>query len=76
MKPPTEHQRAVLREIQNLTTRWGYPPTVRELCEAFAVASTNAMQETIGYLIKKNCLRRASKLARSLTLTEVGKTFL
>jgi SOS-response transcriptional repressor LexA len=76
MKPPTEHQRAVLREIQNLTTRWGYPPTVRELCEAFAVASTNAMQETIGYLINKNCLRRASKLARSLTLTEVGKTFL
>jgi SOS-response transcriptional repressor LexA len=76
MKPPTEHQRAVLREIQSLTTRWGYPPTVRELCEVFAVNSTNAMQETIGYLIQKNCLRRASKLARSLTLTEKGKTFL
>lgn len=53
LKPPTEHQRAVLREISSLTTRWGYPPTVRELCEAFAVASTNAMQETIGYLIQK-----------------------
>ena len=76
MRPPTEHQRAVLREIQSLTVRWGYPPTVRELCEVFAVNSTNAMQETIGYLIKKDCLRRASKLARSLTLTEIGKTFL
>jgi repressor LexA len=76
MRPPTEHQRAVLREIQDLTTRWGYPPTVRELCDVFAVASTNAMHETIGYLIQKNCLRRASRLARSLTLTEAGKTFL
>lgn len=76
MRPPTEHQRHVLAQIHAFTTKWGYPPTVRELCEMLSIASTNAMQETIGYLIKKDCLRRASKLARSLTLTEKGKTFL
>lgn len=76
MKEPTEHQRAVLREIQALTIRWGYPPTVRELCEVFNVTSTNAMQETIGYLIQKGCVKRHAKLARGLTLTESGKAFI
>jgi repressor LexA len=75
-KAPTQHQLKVLREIAALTVRWGYPPTIRELCDAFAVSSTNAMAEVIGYLIDKGLVRRRSKLARSLTLTDEGKTFL
>jgi repressor LexA len=75
-KPPTQHQVKVLREIAAFTVRWGYPPTIRELCDTFAVSSTNAMAEVVAYLIDKGLLRRRSKLARSLTLTDEGKTFI
>jgi len=73
---PSPRQLEVLQSIDRETRRFGYPPTIRELAELHGVASTNAIADVVGYLLAKGLVRKASRLARSLTLTDEGKSYL
>lgn len=73
---PSPRQLEVLRSIDRETRRFGYPPTIRELAELHGVTSTNAIADVVGYLLAKGLVRKASRLARSLTLTEEGRSYL
>lgn len=69
---PTEAQRAVLVAVARLSSEWGYPPTVREVCEALGFASTNAAAEQLERLRRLGLVQWEAGRARTLRLTGSG----
>ena len=54
MSQPTEkRQIAVLRYIYNHVNEQGYPPTVREICQAVDLSSTSTVHGHLARLEKK-----------------------
>jgi repressor LexA len=68
----TPRQRQVLRFIDDYRRRHGYPPTIRNICDAFDFTITAAWDH-LKALGKKGCITRDYKVARSLVLTERGE---
>lgn len=74
--PPTARQLEVLAEIDDLTRRHRWAPTVRELMERLGIGSTNAMRDHINALVRKGLLDRGTAQARALAITDLGRRYL
>lgn len=61
-------QQEVVGAIRTLTAEHGYPPTVRELCQALGLRSTATMHVYLQVLRTKGVLRPANKRTRTLVL--------
>lgn len=69
----TQRQEDVLLFIADFTATKGYPPTNREICEHFGMASTNSAADHLEALARKHCLTSVPNRARTLRLTEYGQ---
>ncbi len=66
----TDRQREIYEFIVRGIQQNGYPPTIREMMEAFGIASTNGVRTTLAALEKKGYIRRRPMLSRGIELTE------
>ncbi len=64
--PATARQLAVLVAIERFLASHGYPPTVRDLCEALDVSSTNGMSTHLDALARKGYIVRDPGTPRGL----------
>jgi repressor LexA len=62
----TDRAREILKFIQRSTRDKGYPPTIREIGEAFQISSTNGVRHYLNVLEKSGHLRRVGKISRGL----------
>ena len=75
----TARQRAILEAIRDSVERRGYPPSIREICDAAGLASTSSVAHQLRALERKGYLRRDPnrpravdvRLAESVGATEV-----
>jgi len=61
-----ERASAILDFIQGFSRERGFPPTIREIGEAFDIASTNGVRYYLGLLEKQGHIRRNSKISRGI----------
>lgn len=66
--PLTERQRQVYDIIVASIRNSGYPPTLRELCEATGIRSNNGVTDHLRALTRKGYLSRAVGKARGIRL--------
>lgn len=66
--PLTERQREVLQTIEAFLAAHGWPPTLRELCAALRLTSTNGMAQHVTALERKGYIAREADTARGLRL--------
>ena len=66
----TDRQREIFDFIARGIRENGYPPTIREMMDAFDIASTNGVRTTLAALEKKGYIRRRPMLSRGIELTE------
>ena len=64
-----DRARAILVFIQRFTRENGYPPTIREIGEAFEISSTNGVRYYLNLLEKGGHLKRSSKISRGIGAT-------
>ncbi len=69
----TETQRALLDFIVEFRDGNQYPPTMREICNAFGWSSLNTCNDHIRALVRKGYIRRIPNVARGLIVTEVAR---
>lgn len=69
-KKLTERQQEIYDFIAQVIRENGYPPTIREIMEAFKIASTNGVRTTLSALEKKGYIRRTAMLSRSIELVD------
>jgi repressor LexA len=62
----TARQQQVLDCIETSIEEQGYPPTLREICEALEIRSTNGVNDHIKALIRKGYLEREESKSRGL----------
>ena len=65
----TEPQQRTLRAIRAFVAKRGFPPTMKELGEILGISAASA-HEQVSHLIRKGCLRREARKARSLEIVE------
>ncbi|GEP19553.1 transcriptional repressor LexA [Pediococcus argentinicus] len=65
-------QLAVLSFIHERVTEQGYPPTVREICEAVGLSSTSTVHGHIDRLQKKGFLKKDPTKPRAIEITNEG----
>lgn len=63
---PAPRQHALLRAIDRLTRKHGYPPTVRELEAAMGYSTTNAVAQQLALLRRKGWVTWQPGRARTL----------
>jgi repressor LexA len=56
----------ILGFIQRFTREKGFPPTIREIGEAFSISSTNGVRYHLSLLEKSGHVKRRSKLSRGI----------
>lgn len=61
-----ERAKSILEFIQRFTREKGFPPTIREIGEAFDIASTNGVRYYLGLLEKQGHIKRNSKISRGI----------
>jgi repressor LexA len=61
-----ERSKEILGYIQKFTRDHGYPPTIREIGEAFSIASTNGVRYYLDLLKKSGHLTRRDKISRGI----------
>ncbi len=71
--PITARQFEVLVAVEQYVDARGYPPTVRELCEALDVSSTNGMVTHLEALERKGYLAREAGTARGMRVLVASK---
>ncbi len=62
----TERQRAILEVIRESVSTNGYPPSIREICDATGLASTSSVAHQLKVLERKGYLRRDPRLPRAV----------
>lgn len=67
----TTRQRAIFEFIQDLIQRRGYGPTIREIADAFDIASPNGVVCHLKALEKKGLIRRDGFKARAIELPQL-----
>jgi len=70
METLTAKQRLVLNFLKSKTRQQGYPPTVREICEAVGLSSTSTVHAHLESLERKGYIRRARAKNRSTEILE------
>lgn len=68
---PSERQGEVLEFIKGHLDRHGYAPTIREICAAFEVTSTNAVSDILKALKRKGLVDWLPGQARTLRVVRV-----
>ncbi len=56
----------ILAYIQSFAREHGYPPTIREIGEAFEIASTNGVRYYLSMLEKGGHLKRSGRISRGI----------
>lgn len=69
-KKLTARQQEIYDFISTAIRDHGYPPTIREIMDAFDIASTNGVRTTLAALEKKGYIRRHAMLSRGIELTD------
>lgn len=62
----TVRQRRILEVIRESVQRRGYPPTIRDICDATGLSSTSSVAHQLRMLERKGYLRRDPKLPRAV----------
>jgi repressor LexA len=62
----TPRQRKILEVIRESVQRRGYPPSVREICDAAGLSSTSSVSHQLSMLERKGYIRRDAKLPRAV----------
>ncbi len=70
----SEKQRRILDFIRNELLNKGYPPSVREICEAVGLRSTSTVHGHLERLEKKGYIRRDPTKPRAIEIMEDGFT--
>jgi repressor LexA len=73
----TTRQRVILDVIRDSVNRRGYPPSIREICEAAGLASTSSVAHQLTVLERKGYLRRDPNRPRAVDVrlaTKAGRT--
>ncbi len=70
----SDKQRRILDFIRNEQLNKGYPPSVREICEAVGLKSTSTVHGHLERLEKKGYIRRDPTKPRAIEITEDGFT--
>jgi repressor LexA len=68
----TARQADLLRYLKEFIQANGYAPSVREICSAMGVKSTNGVIEHLKELQRKGRIWRAPGRGRALRIVEVG----
>ncbi len=71
--PATEPQLRVLVAIEQHLESRGYPPTVRDLCDALGVSSTNGMVSHLEALARKGYIEREAGVSRGIRVLVASK---
>ncbi len=69
-KKMTDRQQEIYEFIARTIRGKGFPPTIREVMEAFQIASTNGVRTTLAALEKKGYIKRRPMLSRGIELTD------
>ncbi len=64
----TARQRVILDVIRDAVERRGYPPSIREICEAAGLSSTSSVAHQLAALEAKGYLRRDAGRPRAVTV--------
>ena len=70
-----QRQARILAFIQDYTAHHGYPPTLREIVEGCGLSSTSVALYNVVSLGQKGYLTRTRDAARSIVLTEQGRSW-
>lgn len=78
MRLPTEQQKKVLKVIADSIQYYGYPPTLREIGSKLGIRSTNAVNDHLKALERKDCIRRdpIGSKSRAIVITGTGWSWL
>lgn len=68
MEQLTKKQEAVLTELKKYMARKGYPPTVRDLCEATGLSSTATVQVHLDNLQSKGYINKDNRKNRTIEI--------
>ncbi len=68
MKQATERQMRVLRYVEEFQRAHGYAPTIREMCEALGIRSTNGITDHLAALERKGYIRRDQDKSRTIVV--------
>lgn len=68
MEKLTVRQAKVLRELKKYIAKYGYPPTVRELCAITNLTSTATIHVHLDHLEEKGYIKKAKEKNRSIEL--------
>ena len=66
----------ILEYLQRFSREHGYPPTIREIGEAFEITSTNGVRYYLQMLERDGHLKRTSKLSRGIDLKAMPRPLL
>ena len=69
-KKLTARQQEIYDFLAHTIREKGYPPTIREIMDAFQIASTNGVRTTLSALEKKGYIKRQPMLSRGIELTD------
>ncbi len=69
----TTRQRVILDVIRESVSRRGYPPSIREICEAAGLASTSSVAHQLAVLERKGYLRRDPNRPRAVDVRSASK---
>jgi len=61
MEELTDRQRFVLSMIRDFCRRYGYPPTIRQLCELVGTSSSSTVHQYVVALRRKGYLKNAGR---------------
>jgi repressor LexA len=70
MKPLTTKQKQVLEYLVQYTFEHLYQPTIREICDYFKVASTNAMSTHLRALARKGYIEMGESSSRAIKFSD------
>lgn len=64
----SERQKSVLNAVEAFYRENGYPPTIREICEAADISSTSVADYYIKQLVEKGYIERGENISRGLRI--------
>lgn len=70
----TLRQAEVLKFISEFRGAHGFSPSIREIGDAFRIASTNGVADHLRALELKGCITRHEQAARTIVLTSLGES--
>ncbi len=69
-RPLTDRQKEILGFIRQHVKKIGYPPSIREIGQAFGIRSTNGVRGILQALERKGEIRRSPNLSRGIELVK------